>query len=151
MAGTIEGDEFDVKVGVTLREGETIAAAIGDQVRLGRILGPISIYRRSTGDHARALEYAQRAYEIATTHGEVGLRVENSIRLGWVYHSRGDYRRAMELFRENLTALPAVLSRYWLGWSLAECGEFADGLLHADEALRIAAVVDHTFSRVSAS
>jgi tetratricopeptide (TPR) repeat protein len=46
--------------------------------------------------------------------------------------------------------LPAVISRTWLVWCLAEMGTFAEGLVHGEEAIRIAEGVDHPYSLISA-
>ncbi|MFQ5947049.1 MAG: tetratricopeptide repeat protein, partial [Anaerolineae bacterium] len=74
------------------------------------------------------------------------------------------YRQAMPFFRENVTsvqgelvrerfghlALPAVHSRLWLAWCLAEMGEFTEALAHAEDGLRIADAADHMFSQIAA-
>ena len=44
----------------------------------------------------------------------------------------------------------AVLSRVWLGLCLAEHGEFAEALRHADAAIRLADMADHPYSRIHA-
>jgi tetratricopeptide (TPR) repeat protein len=54
--------------------------------------------------------------------------------------------RALERFGH--VGLPAVWSRTQLAWSLAERGEFEEGLVHGEEAVRIAIGVGHQFSRV---
>jgi len=47
-----------------------------------------------------------------------------------------------------MTGLPAVLSRAYLSWSLAELGAFAEGTARGDEGVRIAEATDHPFSRI---
>jgi tetratricopeptide (TPR) repeat protein len=47
-------------------------------------------------------------------------------------------------------ALPSVVSRTYLIWSLAECGEFADGIVRGDEVIQIAESVGHPYSRILA-
>jgi tetratricopeptide (TPR) repeat protein len=65
-----------------------------------------------------------------------------------VHHLLGDYSKAIDLGRRVVEsvahdvlsgyALTSVVSRFWLGWSLAEHGEFAEAITLAEEAGRIA-------------
>jgi tetratricopeptide (TPR) repeat protein len=48
----------------------------------------------------------------------------------------------------SMAGLPSVFSRVWLALCLAECGEFAEGLVLGEEALRIAETGDPGFSLV---
>ena len=52
----------------------------------------------------------------------------------------------LSLERCGLPFVPAVISRSWLAWSLAERGEFEDGLAQGTEALQIAEEVGHPFN-----
>ncbi|MFQ5898993.1 MAG: hypothetical protein ACE5JN_12230 [Candidatus Methylomirabilia bacterium] len=52
--------------------------------------------------------------------------------------------------RFGQVALPSVLSRTWLVWSLAELGEFAEGIARAEDGVQIAGSVDHTPSLANA-
>src|SRR5262249_13214522 len=84
--------------------------------------------------------------------------------LGVAYHTRGDYRQALELLRANvellagdlirerlsMPGLPSVQSRDWLVRGLAELGAFPGGLVHAEEALRIAEAVEDPNSLIHA-
>jgi tetratricopeptide (TPR) repeat protein len=51
----------------------------------------------------------------------------------------------------GMAACPSVWARSWLAWSLAERGEFAEGVTFGEEAVRIAESADHTYSRVQAA
>ena len=75
--------------------------------------------------------------------------------LALVHHALGNYSKAIDLGRrvvesvvsDSLGArfgpmLTSVVSRTWLGWSLAERGEFADALTLAGEAGRLAEQAD---------
>jgi tetratricopeptide (TPR) repeat protein len=55
-----------------------------------------------------------------------------------------------DLVRERFDTLylPAVSSRAWLGWCLAEVGAFAEGIAISDAAVQEAEVVDYPFSLV---
>jgi tetratricopeptide (TPR) repeat protein len=52
--------------------------------------------------------------------------------------------------RFGLTSLPSVLSHAWLARCLAELGAFPEGIVHAEEAVRIAEVVDQPNSLIIA-
>jgi tetratricopeptide (TPR) repeat protein len=85
-------------------------------------------------------------------------------RQGQVYINLGAYRQALGCFGHSLALLQgepigerfglpgvlAVLSRAWMARGLAELGEFDEGMAYGEEALRIAAAVDHPFSRIDA-
>ncbi len=149
-----------------LRDAEKLASALGDQDRLGWASAYLSQYHWRMGDPAQAAELGQRALTIA--RAEPGLRrqtpfaleVVANFFLGQGYFNAGDYRRAIDYCRPNvavlegeraherfgLTGLPSVLSRIWLAWSLAEQGEFADAIVHAQEALSVAEAADQPYS-----
>src|SRR5439155_451530 len=57
-----------------------------------------------------------------------------------------------ELMREHfgMTGLPAVMSRTWLVWCLAELGAFAEGAVRGAEAVRLAEAVEDPFSLTQA-
>jgi len=112
------------------------------------------------GDLKGALEVGHRALSIAESLNDFRLKVSTNAYLGQVHHAQGDYRRAADFFRRNarslvgelvndrfgLPQLPSVHSRTCLVWSLAELGEFAEGLEHGKEAIRIAESSDQPFS-----
>ena len=147
-----------------LREAATLAEALDDQPRLGRVSVYMCRYFREMGDHDGAVESGQHALAIAETLGDVALQVLAHHSLGVTYHALGDYRRAMGLLRSNveslagdlirerfgMTSLPAVLSRAWLARCLAELGAFPEGIVHAEEAVRIAEAVDQPNSPIIA-
>ncbi|MBI4610123.1 MAG: sigma 54-interacting transcriptional regulator [Candidatus Rokubacteria bacterium] len=143
-----------------LRQAESLAKVLGDQPRLGRVSAYASDCSRVMGDHERAIESGRRALAIAEVLEDFPLRVNANTYLGLGYYARGDYRHAIEFFRKNVESLagelvreqfemaqpPAVHSRVWLACCLAEVGEFTEGDLTADEALRIAGSLDHPLS-----
>src|SRR5262249_12342665 len=126
---------------VCLQEAKTLAEALGDQHRLGWVSAALSIHFVAACDPDHALAAGQSALEIAVDLGEVGLTVTAHHHLGTVYHSLGDYRRAVEYFRKNVaclhgellrerfggSGLASVLSRGHLVYNLVECGDFAEG------------------------
>ena len=147
-----------------LREAATLAEALDDQPRLGRVSAYMCRYFREMGDHDGAVASGQHALAVAETLGDFALQVMAHHFLGVAYHVLGDHRRAMGLLRSNveslagdllrerfgLTGLPAVLSRAWLARCLAELGAFPEGIAHAEEAVRIAEAVDHPNSLLHA-
>jgi class 3 adenylate cyclase/tetratricopeptide (TPR) repeat protein len=147
-----------------LREAATLAEALDDQPRLGRVSAYMCRYCREMGDHDGAVASGQHALAVAETVGDVALQVLAHHQLGVAYHVLGDHHRAMGLLRNNveslagelirerfgMTGLPAVLSRAWLARCLAELGVFSEGTAHAEEAIRIAEAVDHPHSLIHA-
>jgi tetratricopeptide (TPR) repeat protein len=81
--------------------------------------------------------------------------------LGLPYLFLGDYRQAVHYHRKNVETLtsewlherfgepglPAVFSRAYLNWGLAELGVFAEGIVRGEEAVQIAeTTVDQPFT-----
>jgi tetratricopeptide (TPR) repeat protein len=147
-----------------LRAAATLAEALGDQPRLGRVAAFMCRYLREMGDHDRAVEAGQQALAVAETRGDVALRVMAQQFLGVAYYALGDHRRALGVLRSNVASLageliresfglvgyPAVNSRSWLVRCLAELGAFPEGAVYGAEAVRIAEAVDHPISRILA-
>ena len=140
---------------------ERLAASLDDPRRLGWVSAYLSNYFSSTGDQDRAVETGQRALAIAMASKDFALEVMATFFLGLPYLSLGDYRQAVHYHRKNVETLtgewlherfgepglPAVFSRAFLDWSLAELGEFAEGMVHGEEAVQIAeTTVDQPFT-----
>jgi tetratricopeptide (TPR) repeat protein len=118
-----------------------------------------------SGDYTRAIEVAQRDLAVAAGFRNFDLSIVTNLRLGEVYHALGDYRRAADLFRRTIGALqgdlerercgmaglPSVYARAWLGWCLAEFGDFPEGIVRGEEAVAIAEAADQDYSRVLAA
>ena len=147
-----------------LREAESLAATIDDQRRLRQValFLPNHFYRMCAYDQAAAA--AQRALALATASGEVGLYAQANYYLGTASQAQGDYRRAIDCFRQTVASLegtppherfglpnlPAVLSRAYLAVCYAELGMFAEGRALGEEGLRIAEAVAHPGSLMRA-
>jgi tetratricopeptide (TPR) repeat protein len=94
----------------------------------------------------------------------MALQVEANYRLGQAYWALADYGRASACFERNvrclegdlsrerfgMTGFPAVISRQWLVWILAEQGAFVEGRERGDEMVRLADAMDHPFSLMGA-
>jgi tetratricopeptide (TPR) repeat protein len=144
-----------------LCEAERLAASLDDPRRLGWVSAYLSVYFSNTGDQDRAVETGQRALAIAMTSEDFALEVMATFFLGLPYLSLGDYRQAVHYHRKNVETLtgewlherfgepglPAVFSRAFLDWGLAELGEFAEGIVRGEEAVQIAErTVDQPFT-----
>jgi len=147
-----------------LHEAETLAEVMDDQPRLARVSAALSQWCFVMGDHERALALSQRTLALAERLGDVAFQSITNYLLGAVFHALGDYHRAIECLRRSmaslegdllwqrfgLTGLPSVFSRTWLAWCLAEVGAFTEGIVRAEEGVRVAEAVDHPYSRISA-
>jgi class 3 adenylate cyclase/tetratricopeptide (TPR) repeat protein len=147
-----------------LEEAQGLAQASEDVGRLAWTSVYMSNYFWREGDPEEAIALARRALAIADERHDAPLRVTANLRLGQAYHGRGDYRRATGYVRENVVALegdfnlalfglaglPSVFSRGFLVWSLAELGEFREGLALGEEAIRIADASQQMYSRAMA-
>jgi tetratricopeptide (TPR) repeat protein len=123
----------------------------------------MSQYFDYAGDYEHAVAAGQRALTLAITNGDVGTRLTANIMMAGAYFSLGDYRRASDCYRDNVTYLtgdsarahfgtqsPAANNRGWLAWCLAEVGEFVEAIACGEEGIRQAETVDHPWSLVLA-
>jgi tetratricopeptide (TPR) repeat protein len=147
-----------------LREAERLAEAVGDERRLGRTLAFLANHFTLAGDPVQALAAAQRVAAIAAKLGEPSLEFLASLRLALVFSSQGQYTRAQDFYQRNhallqkfaaeerfgLAGLARVLNAYRWITSLAETGEFDEGIARAAEAIHLAEAADHLYSRAHA-
>src|SRR5215510_13150811 len=147
-----------------LREAEALAKALGDQHRLGWVSAYMTNYFWLMGNQDHAIACGQRALAVAEARADLALQLEANYRLGQAYWVLADYGQAIACCERNMaclngdlsherfgmTGFPAVLSRMWLVWTLAEQGAFAEGSERGDEMVRLAEAIDHPFSLSSA-
>jgi tetratricopeptide (TPR) repeat protein len=147
-----------------LSAAATLAEALGDQPRRGRVAAFMCRYLREMGDYDSAVAAGQQALAVAETLGDGALRIMAQQFLGVAYYARGDHRRALGVLRRNVEALaedqrqesfglvgyPAVNSRAWLVRCLAELGAFPEGSAQGAAAVRIAEAVEHPTSLLHA-
>ena len=145
-----------------VRRAETLAQTLGDHLRLGRVYAEMSTTCWVVGEVDRAIVYGQRALDLATTLGHVGLQARAHRNLGQAYYDTGDYPRAVESLGRNVATLQgellyerfgttgsvAATSRAYLSRCHAERGAFTEGLAMAAEGLRIAETVNDPFSLI---
>jgi tetratricopeptide (TPR) repeat protein len=143
-----------------LRETERLAARLDDPRRMAWVQSYLTEHFWILGRYDDAAAAGERALAIARQLSDLPLQVVTNLPLGLAYHTRGDYRRATEYFRWNVThlegdrarerfgmfVLPASFSLSFIAWALAELGEFAEGAAVGEEALRIAEAAEHPFS-----
>jgi tetratricopeptide (TPR) repeat protein len=144
----------------TLREAEALAVALDDPRRLGQVSIFLSIHFYSRGAYAQSSAAAQRALTLAAASGEIVLHALANHYLGRIYEAYGDYRQAIDCFRQTVASLdgaqryerfgqvilPAVSSRVLLVVCHAELGTFAEGRALGEEGRQIAETVDHLAS-----
>jgi tetratricopeptide (TPR) repeat protein len=149
---------------VNLQDAQALAAALGDQHRLGWVSAYLLAHFALVGELDRALVSGQRALTIAAALGDVGITVTAQYYLGAVYYILGDYHQAVQYSQTNVACLHGALSQERFGLpglasvhsrsvlvvSLAECGVFTEGRVLAEEGVQIAETADHPFSRVMA-
>jgi tetratricopeptide (TPR) repeat protein len=148
-----------------LRQAETLAQALGDQRRLGRVFSYMARQLRQIPDYDRAVASGEHALAIAAALGDLRLQVTTHSFLGQTYYFLGDYRRALDILRRNMASLEGDLfgehfdggltasmySRTWMVTSLAELGAFTEGLALAEEQIRVAESTDQPAKIVQAS
>src|SRR5262249_50002611 len=122
-----------------LREAETLAERLNDDVRRGQVCAAMTTVYSLLGELEEAAATGTRALLIAERLGDVRLRVLTTSFLQQMHYYRGDYERVVELATDNLAIVPAdrdseyfagiavpssVFDQIWLVVSLAQLGRF---------------------------
>jgi hypothetical protein len=140
---------------VTLREAESLAAALDDPRRLVQVSLFLSRYFSRSGIYDQAMAAAARALALTTASGEVALHAQANYYLGISYKAQGNHPRAIDCFAQTVASLegarrdesfgqallPAVSARSYLAESHAELGAFAQGRVLGEEGLQIAEAI----------
>jgi len=144
-----------------LREAELLATTLDDQRRLGWVSAYMASHHLLTGGHSTEMRtFAQRVGAIGERLGDVPLQVAAHYYLVLASYVSGDYRETEHLCRKLMQLLqgertreqygvavfPAVLSRAYLAFALAERGVFDEGDAVGHEAIRMAEALDHPYS-----
>jgi tetratricopeptide (TPR) repeat protein len=147
-----------------LREAHTLAGQLDDQHRLGRVAAYMTFCFWFTGNPDEAVVSALRALSIASTLGDLALEVLTNYRLGQTYMTLGEYPRAIERLartvelvtgepiseRFGMPGLPAVAARTVMTFCFQARGNVAAATAAAEEACRLAELVNHPYSRAFA-
>ena len=148
-----------------LQQAEAVATALGDRGRLGLVHAYMTDYLRLTGRSPEAVARGSLALSFAREVGNLPLLILATVVAGHACHAVGDYRRAVALLRDNVAritgdlvrqrfgsaALPAVLTRSYMVFSLADLGEFTDAVRMGEEAVELAEESDTAHSQVLAA
>jgi predicted ATPase len=140
-----------------LREAESLAVTLDDPHRLTQVTMLLSTHFYFMAAYDQVIATGERALALATAGGEIVLQAVTNLSLGMAYQAQGDYRRAIDCFRQTAASLdgarrcerfgqlflPSVNSRAWLAKCHAERGAFAEGRALGEEGLRIAEEVAH--------
>jgi class 3 adenylate cyclase/tetratricopeptide (TPR) repeat protein len=132
-----------------LQAAEASARALGDSLRLNRVLGALAFALLSNGELARALPLAFEALSTAQSPED---RARAALRVGQVQYALGAYPLALEAFRQSIElsdTLPqtqrslagsdvSVLARCSFAMTSADVGSFEEGQTRADEAIELA-------------
>ena len=94
-----------------LRDAESLAETLDDHRRLGRISVYLTYHFWNTGELDPALKIGHRALAIATDLGDMALQVRANLALGHAYHALGEFRRALDYFRRDVSTLAGDQSR----------------------------------------
>jgi class 3 adenylate cyclase/tetratricopeptide (TPR) repeat protein len=143
-----------------LGEAEGLAWTLGDRRRLGQMSVYMCHNLWMTGHPTDAIRFGQDAQVIAESLGDVPLQVAGALYLGAARLWTGDYEGAEGLLRMvvrllagdrcrerfGLAGFPAVMARCYLTLLFVDRGEFAEGIVHAKEGIRLAEALDHPYS-----
>ena len=148
-----------------LRDAERIATGIDDRRRMGWVWIYLSQYHWVTGPLTEARTFGERAKMVADTLGDSALQAVANYYTGAACFSSTAYKEAASFLRAAITSLegglsrerfglagyPAVMARWLLASTLAERGDFEEGMKYGQEALRIGEEVRHPYSMILAS
>jgi tetratricopeptide (TPR) repeat protein len=150
-----------------MREAASLAERLGDEARTGRIAHALSVNLWMLGRSDEAEIPNARVRAIAASTGDVSLGHQAVMQRARLDHDRGDYRRAAVGLREALSALEAageafgvpssinsaplvVVGTSYLGWTLAELGEFEEAVRCTEASLRSTIALDNPFGSMMA-
>src|SRR5262249_21634947 len=147
-----------------LHEAETLAEALDDPRRLGRVSLCMAQCFLVARQYDRAMAASQRALALAAASGDNYTPILANNFLGLVYFLQGNYRQAMDANRRAMALLegeqryerfgqpmlPAVRCRAYLFFCVAGVGALAGGIAVGEEGLTMAEAVKHTASFVEA-
>jgi class 3 adenylate cyclase/tetratricopeptide (TPR) repeat protein len=151
-------DELEKRV---LEAGD-LAEQAGDIARLARVHDYLTAHYWQAGDHGRAIEHGEKGIALARQADDFSVRVTSMLHLGIAFNARGEFERQVELHRQvaeeltgpvayrhhGMAGFPAIISRGFLTWGLAELGAFDEALERARDGVEIAGDVNSAMSTV---
>jgi len=143
-----------------LAQAEPLAAKLADPRRIGWIQSHLTEHFWMHGRIREGIAAGERAIAVARDLSDLSLEVVTNLPLGLLHHTSGDYPKALECFNWNIErlggelvrerfgmfVLPALFSRSFAAWSLAELGEFRRAASVAEDSLHLAEQANHPFS-----
>ena len=135
-----------------VREADTLAAGLGDQRRLAQASNYMAVQSFFLQRYDEAISFGRRALAIGEQLNDPWIEAPARAYLGIVHAGVGDFAQAIPLTQRNVDRLQGDLlyerfgqanvisahSRVTLAVCLAELGQFAEAILHLEEAVRIA-------------
>jgi class 3 adenylate cyclase/tetratricopeptide (TPR) repeat protein len=148
-----------------LREAESLALAIDAPHQLARVSCYLTNHLWRTCDYRGAVQMGERALELATRAGDLGLQIQARHYVSMPLYTLGNYDQAVNLLRQNVAAieprrwhdrfglhyLPGAGTRAWLTTCLVERGDFTEGVARTEEAFQIADLAQDPFSQILAT
>ncbi len=145
-----------------LREAGDLAERAGDDARLANVHNFLTAHYWRAGEHARAIEHGEKGIALAERAGDFSVLFTTIQHLGLAINARGKFERQIEIHRRvakeltgppayhrhGMAGYPAVITRGFLAWALAEVGEFDEALAWAREGVDIASEVNSAMSTV---
>jgi class 3 adenylate cyclase/tetratricopeptide (TPR) repeat protein len=144
-----------------LKEAEALAEQLSDDARRGLVCAFLSHAHGLLGELDDAIASGTRGLAIARAREDLELRILTTSFLVQACFFRGEFERAIELARDNLTTAPAeialepagggrvlvaVRDRAFLIGSLAHLGRFAEAADDAATAMRLAVPTRHALT-----
>ena len=145
-----------------LREAEVLARKLNDQRRLASVSGYMSGLHLTHGRATDVRTFVKDVEAIGASLRDIPLQVAGRYYHVWLGTLSGDYRGTERLCRTlindlpgdlsrnrfGLLAYPAVVAHSLLARALGELGIFGEGHDHGQDAVRLAASLDHPFSLI---
>jgi tetratricopeptide (TPR) repeat protein len=145
------------------KEAEQLGAELGDESRQARVYSYLVNYHYLNGEPDLAIDYGERCLRIADATQDLALQALARGYLGLSCHVQGQYRRSELILRQNVDALTEargtavdqsaisyVTSSGWLGFTLADLGDFHAADACVDQAMRVADEAGHVWGQTIA-
>jgi tetratricopeptide (TPR) repeat protein len=150
--------EFD-RIVQHLREAERLATTLSDARRLCQVSVHMCQTLSLAGNPTEAIAFGRKAHALVGSLGDVALEVAANLYLGaaclWTAQFReaeGRLLKVLEVLDGDLsrqrfahTGFPAATARTYLTQVYANLGRFEEGIVCAEEGIRLAEAVEHPY------